>query len=119
MSIFRAVVVGAFLLAGCTTAGSGQAKNSAQARASARLHASEKTSQQIEAQIAAAQRRLAASYPTGTVTVPGELVRQSNATDEQARELQGLRAKLVKSRQEQQKLRAELRALNSARSAAR
>ena len=119
MSFLRAVIVGAFLVAGCTTAGSGQSKNSAQARASARLHASEKTSQQIEAQIVAVQRRLAASYTTGTVTVPGELVSQNTATDEQARKLQDLRARLVKSRQEQQKLRAELRKLNSVHSAAR
>ena len=119
MSFLRAVIVGAFVLAGCTTAGSGQSRNSAQARASARLQASEKTSQQIEAQISAAQRRLTASYPTGTVTVPGELVGQSTATDEQARELQNLRARLVKSRQEQRKLRAELRELNSIHPAAR
>ena len=119
MSFLRAVLVGALVLAGCAAAGSDQAKNSAQARVSARLHASERTSRQIEAQIAAVQRRLAASYPAGTVTVPGELVSQSAATDEQAKELQDLRVKLVKSRQEQRKLRAERRELNSVHSTAR
>ena len=119
MSYLLAVIVGALLLAGCTSAGSGQSKNAEQARALARLHASEKTSQRIEAQMAAAQRSLAASYPTGTVTVPGEMVSQNAAVDEQNRSLQDLRARLVKSRQEQQKLRAKLREINSGQPAAR
>ena len=68
---------------------------------------------------ASAQRSLAASYPTGTVTVPGEMVSQNAAVDEQNRKLQDLRARLVKSRQEQQRLRAKLRAINSNLPAAR
>ena len=112
MNFLLPAVVGALLLAGCTGTGPGQSKDSGQARTLARLHASEKTSLQIEARMSAAQRRLAASYSTGTVTVPGEVVSQNAATDEQNRKLQELRAKLVKSRQEQQRLRAQLREIN-------
>ena len=105
-------------MTGCAAAGSDQSKHSEQVRVLARLHASEKTSQRIEARMEAAQQRSAASYSTGTVTVPGELVRQNTATDERNRELQELRASLVKSRQEQQKLRAKLREINLAHPAA-
>ena len=101
------VVAGAIFLSGC--AGASRADTSDRSHLLARLRASEKASRQIEAQMVTAQQRLAASYPTGTMTVPGEVVGQNEAADELTTRLQALRAKLEKSRQEQRKLRTKLR----------
>ena len=103
------VAAAAIFLAGCTAAGPGRADPADRSRLLARLHASEKASRQIEAQMVTARQRLAASYPAGTMTVPGEVVGQNDAADELAARLQNLRARLEKTRQEQRKLRTKLR----------
>ena len=108
-NVWLPVVAGALFLAGCAAAGTGRADTSDRSHLLARLRASEKASRHIEAQMVAAQQRLAAAYPAGTVTVPGEVVGQNEAADELAARLQDLRARLEKSRQEQRKLRTKLR----------
>lgn len=103
------LAVGVTLLAGCTAVTSSQTNRTERTRLLARLRASEASSQRLRAQLLAAQQHWAAAYPTGSVTVPGGVISQSADADDRATQLQNLRAKLERTRQDQQKLRAELR----------